>query len=105
MQPTPHKAAQTAPPPPSMIRVMIVDDHAVVCMGLAGIVNTQTDMSVVAQANSGQEAVDLARKHCPDVILMDLRMPEMNGVEAIEAIRAFQPDVAVIVLTTYQGDE
>jgi len=88
-----------------MIQVMIVDDHAVVCMGLAGIVNTQPDMRVVAQAHSGQEAVELARRHSPDVILMDLRMPEMSGVEAIGAIRAERPGSAVIVLTTYQGDE
>lgn len=84
---------------------MIVDDHAVVCMGLAGIVNSQPDMRVVAQANSGRQAITLARQHSPDVILMDLRMPEMNGVEAIEAIRRERPETAVIVLTTYQGDE
>lgn len=106
MQPTLHKAPPPAIPVPSRpIRVMIVDDHAVVCMGLAGIVNTQADMSVVAQATSGREAVELAEKHSPDVILMDLRMPEMNGVEAIAAIREIRPESAVIVLTTYQGDE
>jgi two-component system NarL family response regulator len=92
-------------PQTGTIRVMIVDDHAVVCMGLAGIINTQPDMRVVAQAHSGKEAVTLARKHCPDVILMDLRMPEMSGVEAITEIRAERPESAVIVLTTYQGDE
>lgn len=84
---------------------MIVDDHPVVCVGLSGIINTQADMCVVAQANSGQDAIELARKHCPDVILMDLRMPGMSGVEAITAIRAERPESAVIVLTTYQGDE
>jgi two-component system, NarL family, response regulator len=87
------------------IRVMIVDDHAVVCVGLAGIVNTQPDMVVVAQANSGEEAITLAGKHSPDVILMDLRMPGMSGVEAISAIREIRPQSAVIVLTTYHGDE
>lgn len=104
---TPYlNTSQAGDPPPSPpIRVMIVDDHAVVCMGLAGIINTQPDMSVVAQAHSGREAVEQARKYSPDVILMDLRMPEMNGVEAIAAIRAERPGSAVIVLTTYQGDE
>src|ERR1041384_6280962 len=88
-----------------VIRVLIADDHPVVCLGLLGIINGQADMVVVGQARTGTQAVALARKHSPDVILMDLRMPEMSGVEAIEAIRAERPDSAVIVLTTYQGDE
>lgn len=106
MIPTLHDTppvVEPAPGPP--IQVMIVDDHAVVCMGLAGIIDTQPDMRVVAQAHSGKEAVEQARKHSPDVILMDLRMPEMSGVEAITAIREERPRSAVIVLTTYQGDE
>lgn len=88
-----------------IIRVLIADDHPVVCLGLLGIINGQPDMVVVAQARTGNQAVALARKHSPDVILMDLRMPEMSGVEAIAAIRAERPESAVIVLTTYQGDE
>jgi two-component system NarL family response regulator len=88
-----------------VIRVLIADDHPVVCLGLLGIINGQPDMLVVGQARSGTQAVALARKHSPDVILMDLRMPEMSGVEAIAAIRAERPESAVIVLTTYQGDE
>lgn len=92
-------------PQNAIIRVMIVDDHPVVCVGLSGIINTQPDMTVVAQADSGKEAVILARKHSPDVILMDLRMPEMSGVKAIEAIRAERPESCVIVLTAYHGDE
>jgi len=87
------------------IRVLIADDHPVVCLGLLGIINTQPDMTVVAQAKSGTEAVALARKHSPDVILMDLRMPDMNGVDATAAIRLERPQSAVIVLTTYHGDE
>jgi len=87
------------------IRVLIADDHPVVCLGLLGIINGQTDMTVVGQARTGTQAVSLARKHSPDIILMDLRMPEMGGVEAIQAIRAERPQSAVIVLTTYQGDE
>ena len=90
---------------PGVIRVLIADDHPVVCLGLLGIINGQPDMLVVGQARTGTQAVALARKLSPDVILMDLRMPEMSGVEAIEAIRAERPYSAVIVLTTYQGDE
>ena len=90
---------------PEVIRVLIADDHPVVCLGLLGIINSQPDMMVLAQARTGTEAVALARKHNPDVILMDLRMPGMSGVEAIAAIRAERPESAVIVLTTYQGDE
>jgi two-component system NarL family response regulator len=88
-----------------VIRVLIADDHPVVCIGLLGILSAQPDMMVVGQARTGTQAVALARKHSPDVILMDLRMPEMSGVEAIAAIRAERPESAVIVLTTYQGDE
>jgi two-component system NarL family response regulator len=84
---------------------LIADDHPVVCLGLLGIINGQPDMTVVGQARSGTQAVNLARKHSPDIILMDLRMPDMGGVEAIEAIRAERLESAVIVLTTYQGDE
>jgi two-component system NarL family response regulator len=92
-------------PDSGVIRVLIADDHPVVCIGLLGILSAQPDMMVVGQARTGTQAVALARKHSPDVILMDLRMPEMSGVEAIAAIRAERPESAVIVLTTYQGDE
>jgi len=87
------------------IRVLIADDHPVVCLGLLGIINVQPDMTVVGQAKSGTEAVALARNHSPDVVLMDLRMPGMSGVEAIAAIRSERPETGVIVLTTYHGDE
>jgi len=96
-------AARTAES--GVIRILIADEHPVVCLGLLASINGQPDMTVVGQARSGKQAVELAHKHSPDVILMDLRMPEMGGVEAIEAIRADRPDSAVIVLTTYQGDE
>ncbi|MEP7361785.1 MAG: response regulator transcription factor [Acidobacteriota bacterium] len=102
----PHQpAADARQADPACIRVLIADDHPVVSMGIAGIINTQPDMSVVGQAKTGKEAVLLARQHSPDVILMDLRMPEMTGVDAIEAIMREKPASAVIVLTTYQGDE
>ena len=83
---------------PGIIRVLIADDHPVVCLGLLGIINGQGDMTVVGQARSGTEAVALARKHSPDVILMDLRMPGMSGVDATAVIRAERPASAVIVL-------
>src|ERR1700682_477579 len=108
MQPpghTAHAAPHDKALESGIIRVLIADDHPVVCLGLLGIINGQPDMVVVGQARTGTQAVALARKHSPNVILMDLRMPEMSGVEAIAAIRAERPDSAVIVLTTYQGDE
>ena len=87
------------------IQVLVADDHPVVCYGLSAIISAQPDMRVVAQAADGREAVALFRKHQPDIILMDLRMPGMGGVEAIRAIRSLSPDAGIIVLTTYQGDE
>jgi DNA-binding NarL/FixJ family response regulator len=89
----------------SRIEVMVVDDHPVVRFGLAAIISTQEDMTVVAQASTGREAVRLFHTHRPEITLMDLRLPEMGGVEAIRAIRSDFPDSLFIVLTTYQGDE
>ena len=88
-----------------VIRVLVADDHPVVCMGLSAMIAGQKDMTVVAQAADGLEAVELFRKHRPDVTLMDLRMPRMGGVEAIRTIRGEFHDSSFIVLTTYQGDE
>jgi two-component system NarL family response regulator len=87
------------------IRILIADDHFVVRMGLSTLINIQDDMSVVAEAANGKQAVEMFRALRPDVTLMDLRMPEMTGVEAIIAIRAQEPDARIIVLTTYDGDE
>ena len=87
------------------IRVMIADDHPIVCLGLATMIDSQPDMTVVAQASNGREAVEMFTQHTPDVTLIDLRMPEMSGVDAIKAIRARHPGAVFIVLTTYQGDE
>ena len=84
---------------------MIADDHFVVRMGLAAVVNTQPDMSVIGEATNGKQAVEMYRQHRPDVVLMDVRMPEMDGIEAITAIRKDYPDSRIIVLTTYDGDE
>ena len=87
------------------IRVLIADDHPVVCRGLASIIRTEPGMTVVGVAANGELAVQMFRQHKPHVTLMDLRMPVMDGVEAIRAIRSEVPDASVIVLTTYQGDE
>jgi DNA-binding NarL/FixJ family response regulator len=90
---------------PVKIRVMVVDDHPVVRFGLAAMISAQADMEVAAQAGTGREAVELFERCHPDVTLMDLRLPELSGVEAIRAIRGSHPDSLFIVLTTYQGDE
>ena len=88
-----------------IIRILLADDHFVVRMGLSTLINTQSDMTVVAEATNGKQAVEMFREDKPDVTLMDLRMPEMNGVDAIIAIRDGDPDARIIVLTTYDGDE
>jgi DNA-binding NarL/FixJ family response regulator len=87
------------------IRIMVTDDHPVVRGGFAAMIETEPDMAVVAQASSGEEALELFRRVRPDVTLMDLRMPGMGGVEAIRTLRREFPDSRVIVLTTYDGDE
>lgn len=86
-------------------RVMIADDHPVVVLGLSAIINAQPDMTVVGEASNGMQAVEMFEKQSPDVTLIDLRMPELGGVEAIRQIRARHPNAIFIVLTTYQGDE
>ena len=87
-----------------MIRVLSVDDHALLREGIAALVGNQPDMELVAEAVNGREAVELFRKHQPDVTLMDLQMPEMNGIDALSAIRGEFPQARIIVLTTYTGD-
>src|ERR671924_2146282 len=87
------------------IRVLIVDDHAVVREGLVAILNRQADLIVVGEAANGREALEQWRKHQPDITLMDLRMPEMSGVAAIDAIRAEDDQALIIILTTYDSDE
>ena len=88
----------------SPIRILIVDDHPIVRRGIATLVADQSDMSLVAEASNGREAIQQFRGHRPDVTLMDLQMPEMNGLDAIIAIRGEFPEVRIIVLTTYTGD-
>jgi len=87
------------------IRVLVVDDHPIVRAGIIALVQDHPRMDLVAEAGTGEEAVTLALTHRPDVILMDLRLPTMSGVEAIQTIRSSWPDARVIVLTTYDGDE
>jgi len=90
---------------PTTIRVILVDDHPVVRFGLAAIIGLQPDMVVVAEAGSGEEACSVCAKHPADVVLMDLRLPGLSGVEAIRAVRKLHPKPRFIVLTTYDGDE
>ena len=89
---------------PVPIRILAVDDHALLREGIAGLVAGQSDMSLVAQASNGIEAIHQFRTHRPDITLMDLQMPEMNGIDAMIAIRGEFPEARIIVLTTYTGD-
>src|SRR5713226_4532699 len=86
------------------IRILTVDDHALLLEGIAALVNTETDMKLVAEASNGQDAIEKFRLHRPDVTLMDLQMPALNGIEAIIGIRSEFPNARIIVLTTYTGD-
>jgi DNA-binding NarL/FixJ family response regulator len=87
------------------IRIMLVDDHPIVRIGLAALIGTLPGMETVAQAGNGAEAVALHAEHTPDVTLMDLRLPDISGVEVIRRIRVGAPEARFIVLTTYEGDE
>jgi DNA-binding NarL/FixJ family response regulator len=86
------------------IKVLIVDDHPLMREGIAAVIQGENDILVVAEASDGKQAIELFRKHVPDVTLMDLQMSGMNGIEAIRAIRLEFPNSRFIVLTTYQGD-
>lgn len=87
------------------IKIVIADDHPIVREGLATVLSMEEDLEVVGQAANGVEAVSLARDLRPDVILMDLQMPEMDGVQAIREIKARSPEIGIIILTTYDTDE
>src|ERR1035437_171909 len=87
------------------IRVLVVDDHPIMRIGIAAIIEATPDMTTVAQAGSGEEAVELFEKYLPDITLMDLRLPGMSGVEAIRTVIARHRDAKFVVLTTYEGDE
>ena len=87
-----------------MIRVLAADDHEIVRDGIANLIETQSDIQLIAEATDGREAVEQFRKHRPDVTLMDLQMPNMSGIDAIHAICNEFPDARIVVLTTYAGD-
>jgi len=87
-----------------VIRVLSVDDHALLRDGISALIANQSDIELVAEASNGLEAIELYRKHQPDVTLMDLQMPEMGGIDAMSAIRGEFPEARIIVLTTYAGD-
>ena len=87
------------------IEILIVDDHAVVRQGLRAFLNTQPDLHVIGEASNGDEAVRLAEEHLPDVVLMDLVMPDMDGVEATRRIKSLTPRTEIMILTSYHEDE
>jgi DNA-binding NarL/FixJ family response regulator len=89
---------------PEVIRILTVDDHQLLREGIAAVIEGQPDMTLVGQASTGCEAVESFRRHRPDITLMDLRMPDMSGIEAIGVIRGEFPNARIIVLTTYAGD-
>src|SRR5215471_5494910 len=86
------------------IRILAVDDHPMLRQGIAGLIADESDMTLVAEASNGREAIHQFRAHQPDITLMDLQMPEMNGIDAMIAIRDEFPEARIIVLTTYTGD-
>src|SRR6202451_4274654 len=86
------------------IRILAVDDHSLIREGIATFLASQSDMRLVAEASNGREAIQQFREHRPDITLMDLQMPEMNGLDAIIAIRAEFPEARIVVLTSYAGD-
>jgi len=88
-----------------MIKILIADDHLIIRQGLRLILETENDFELVGEASDGAEAVSLCKKLKPDVVLMDLRMPNMDGLTAIEKLRVDQPDVSVVILTTFNEDE
>ena len=110
----PRNPSSASPPSPDddggkssaahKIRILIADDHTTVLAGLASIIGMQPDMIVVAEAANGRQAVDLWRKHCPDVTLLDLRMPQLDGVGVIDEIRKEDASARIIMLTTYDTD-
>ena len=88
-----------------MIRVLIADDQELIRQSLSFVLDTQTDISMVGTASNGRETIELVRREKPDVVLMDIRMPEVDGVECTRLIKAAHPEIKVIILTTFDDDE
>ena len=103
--PTTDKRLAPAGTATARARVLVVDDHALLRTGVANIINLEPELEVVAEAANGADAIEAFRQHRPDVVLMDLRMPGMEGVEAVTRIREIDPHARVVVLTTYDADE
>lgn len=101
----PHSETSSTRTARPLIRILISEDHLIARAGIGAIINAQTDMKVIAEAINGEEALMLYREHRPDVTLMDIRMPVMNGFEAVSAIRSEFPEARIVALSTFGGDE
>lgn len=91
--------------PRGPIRILVVDDHPVVCSGLTSMLRVQPELDIVGTASSGEEALDLVRRQCPDLVLLDLRMPGMDGIAVLKALKTFEKRPRVVVLTSYEREE